>query len=251
MGFISNLWNGAKGALAGFVGGFKGTSNNPAVSSAPKGRYIYEPDKVKIAEIEAETERALANKERERIELAKQAKIDILQFETQSQLDIERARTEGELLLMKALVDMQEKLTAIAQKRLEIIENGSLSIIKDIENFYNEVHKEISAQIDEYNEVKLPKLLNLLKQYEPESDERIIYKNQIEDDRKSHLKYIEKQREEIFGRQKLIISNMIESKGKILDQTAEIVASFIETTKVYAKHIAAERRESLPLKNKE
>ena len=217
----------------------------------PKGRYVYEPDKVRIAEIEAETERALANKERERIELAKQAKIDILQFETQSQLDIERARTEGNLLLMQALIDMQEKMNVIAQKRLEIIENGSLSIIKDIENFYKEIQNNIESKNDDYNNNKLPKLLEQLEKYEPGSSSHKLYEKRINDDMDSQKKYYEKQIDEALNRQNIIISGLIESKDKVLLQNTEISIAFMKTTKEYAKRIATERREALPLKNKE
>ena len=251
MGLLSRAWSGIKRAVAGFVGGVKGTSNNSGVSTTPKGRYVYEPDKVRIAEIEAETERALANKERERIELAKQAKIDILQFETQSQLDIERARTEGNLLLMQALIDMQEKLNVIAQKRLEIIENGSLSIIKDIENFYKEIQNNIESKNDDYNNNKLPKLLEQLEKYEPSSSSHKLYEKRINDDMDSQKKYYEKQIDEALNRQNIIISGLIESKDKVLLQNTEISIAFMKTTKEYAKRIATERREALPLKNKE
>ena len=247
MGFLRKIWNGAKGAVAGFIGGYKGTSGN-TVNTSPRGRELREPDKVKIAEIEADIKIRLANKERERIELVKQARIDILEFELQSQMDIEKARIEGNLLLMNALVEMQEKINIIAQKRLEIIENGSLSIIRDIEKFYDGIRIDIEGRNDEYNTKKLPMLLEQLEKYDPVSSSHRIFEKRIMDDMDSQKKYFEKQMDAVFERQNIIIGGFIDTKEKVLLQATEITAGFIETTKEYAKQLAVETVQALPMK---
>ena len=246
MGIISKLWGGVKGAIAGAIGGFKGSSDSSQGTST-RARTLLEPDKVKVAEIEAETERILANKERERIELAKQAKIDILQFETQSQMDIERAKVEGDILLMNTLVEMQEKLTAIAQKRLEIIMNGSMKLTKDIEDFYSEVIEQLETKDRLYTQEILPGLLKMLEQYEPGSASHRIYEKRIIDDIEKQRIHHDKQVDEVLKRQNLIIADLMESKNKIMIQTNEMTAGFIESIKEYAKQLAVKRVESLPM----
>ncbi len=49
-------------------------------SSAPSHIYNYEPDKLRIAEIERQTKLELADKETERIELMRDAKIELLKL---------------------------------------------------------------------------------------------------------------------------------------------------------------------------
>ena len=93
----------------------------------------YEPDKVKVAEIEADTKIRLAHMETDRIEIMKQARLDILQFETESQIALEQARAQGLTVMAQTILTLQEKLNEVAEKRLLIIEKGSLQVVKDWE----------------------------------------------------------------------------------------------------------------------
>lgn len=247
MGLLGNLWNGLKGAIAGFAGGFKGVSSSSSSNSQPRGRYVYEPDKVKISEIEADTQLRLANKEKERIEYMKQARIDILQFETQSQLDIERAKAEGNILLMNALVEMQEKLNVIAQNRLEMILSGSTSMIKEIDDYYTEIINDIGEKNYEYTEQKLPVLFEHLDRYEPGSAAYRLYEKRISDDMESQKKYYEKQLEKAEERRIMVLKGFMESRDQLMLQTGEFITEIIETSKEYAKGIATKAVKSLPL----
>ena len=90
----------------------------------------YEPDKVKVAQIEADTKIRLANMETERIEVMKQARLDILEYETQSQIALEQAKAQGLGAMAQMIIAMQDKLNEIAEKRLQIIEKGSIPVLK-------------------------------------------------------------------------------------------------------------------------
>lgn len=178
---IGDAWNALWGSGKSNGGDRTSTANT----------YTYEPDKVKVAEIEAETrlrladkenERLrlvdkvaeieaetrlrLADKENERIEFMKNARLDMLEFEYKSNIALEEAKAKGLNYMAQTIVAMQEKLNEVAEKRLAIIEKGSLQIIKEIEGFYDELGDKIKADDDNYNTDKLPQLLSLLEKYE-------------------------------------------------------------------------------------
>ena len=112
VGFLGKIGDAIKNFFGGGSsgGGSRSTSNT-----------TYEPDKVKLAEIEADTKIRLANMENERIELMKQARLDILQFETESQIALEQARAQGLAVMAQTIITMQDKLNEVAEKRILII----------------------------------------------------------------------------------------------------------------------------------
>ena len=218
MGFFGKLG----GALKSLFGG--GNSGGGSRSTT-----TYEPDKVRVAEIEADTKIRLANMENDRIELMKQARLDILQYETESKIALEQARAQGLAVMAQTIMVMQEKLNEVAEKRLLIIEKGSLQVIKDIENFYDELGTKIQEDDDRYNTEKLPELLSILEKYEEGSPSHKIYMKRIEEDMAMQAKHYTMQIEAISQRQSQIIDGFLQSKEKILEQTGQITAGMLET----------------------
>ena len=62
------------------------------------------------------------DKESERVELMKAAKLEIMQEETELRIALEKSRREGFGQMATSIVKLQETLAVIAQKRLQIIE---------------------------------------------------------------------------------------------------------------------------------
>ena len=218
MGLFSSIVSGVKS----FVGGIFGGSSSDGGSSSG---YNYEPDKVRVAEIERDTKLKLADKEIEKIELMKDAQIEILQAQALTQVAIEKARAEGMKELATYLLNLQERMLQIAQQRMEIIEKGSLPIIREIETFYNEIGEKIQADSDAYNTEKLPKLLQILNQYEKDSPAHQLYFAQIQNDMARQGVFIEQQLQKVGERQNLVLQSFLKSKEKILDQTAQITGT--------------------------
>ena len=215
------LWGKIGGAIKNLFGG--------GSSGGSRSTTTYEPDKVKIAEIEADTKIRLAHMETDRIEIMKQARLDILQFETESQIALEQAQAQGLTVMAQTILTLQEKLNEVAEKRLLIIEKGSLQVIKDIENFYDELGTKIQEDDDRYNTEKLPQLLSILEKYEEGSASHKIYMKRIEEDMALQAKHYTQQMEAIARRQSQIIEGFLQSKGKILEQTGQITAGILET----------------------
>ena len=166
--------------------------------------------------------------ETERIEIMKQARIEILTYETQCQIALEKAKSKNMQDIADMIIELQDKLNDVAKKRLQIIQSGSMEIIKDIENFYNEIGDKIKADNNEYNREKLPALLDILKQYEPGTPQHEIYYQQIQDDRKIQQQFFMDQIKAVSERQSKVISGFISSKDKVIEQTGKITQGMLE-----------------------
>ena len=213
----------------GSVGGFfKGLFGGGSSGSRSTSNTTYEPDKVKVAQIEADTRLRLADMENERIEIMKNARLEMLEFETKSNLALEEARARGLQNAAQIIVAMQERLNEVAEKRLRIIEKGSLQLVKEIEGFYQELSQKVDEDNDKYSMEKLPKLLCLLENYEVGTPSHSLYLKRIEDDMALQAKHYIVQLEAVAQRQGQIISGLLQSKDRIMEQTAQLTASMIE-----------------------
>ncbi|MBR6712068.1 MAG: lecithin retinol acyltransferase family protein [Selenomonadaceae bacterium] len=227
---VENFFGGKNMGLWDSIKNFFGFGSSSSKSrSTSNHSYNYEPDKVKIAEIERDTKLKLADKEAERIELMRDAQLELIKAQTMSQMAIEKARVEGMAAMANQLVVLQEKMLDVAKKRIAIIEEGSLPIIREIENFYDEVGNKISVNNDDYNTKKLPQLLGILRQYEAGSPEHEIFSAQIRTDMERQRKFIEQQMMRVSERQNLVLQSFLSSKEKIIEQTGQITRSVAES----------------------
>ena len=209
-------WSTIKSWFGGSSSGSRTTTN-----------YNYEPDKVKIAQIEAEAKIRLAEMETERVELIKQAQMELLRDEAEAKILVEEAKAKGFTVMAQTIIAMQEQLTQITNNRIEIIERASLPIIKDIENMYKELNDRIVADNDKYNTEKLPNLLSILEKYPEGTPAHKLYFQQIQNDMNAQMKHHDMQLKSLKIRQQQIISGFINSKDKILEQTGNLTQNII------------------------
>ena len=214
-----------------FKGLFGGSSSGGSRSTSST---VYEPDKVRIAEIEQNTKIRLATMERERQELMHKAQLEFLQAHYDCEEALVQAKVRGFAATAEMIVRMQSNLTEIAETRMEIIEKGSLPIVKDIEKFYDELGDKVKADKDKYNLEQLPKLLALLGEYKVDSTEHKLYEKLIEEDMRLQSEYYMKQLDNIAIRQQQVIDGFIKSKNSIIEQTGlltkELLASVQKQT---------------------
>lgn len=205
-----------------------GSRSSSTTTTTNSNTYNYEPDKVKVAEIEADTQLRLAGKEIERIEMMKNARLDILEFELKSKLALEEAKAKGLHYMAQTIINMQEKLNEVAEKRLAIIERGSIQIIKEIEGFYEELGEKVKKDNEKYSTEQFPRLVELLNQYEEGSPSYNLYMKRIDNDMSLQIKHYELQIESITTRQSNIIDNFLQSKDRIIEQTSQLTAGMLE-----------------------
>lgn len=210
------IWSTIKSLFGGSSSGSRTTSN-----------YNYEPDKVKIAQIEAEAKIRLSEMETERVELIKQAQMELLRDEAEAKILVEEAKAKGFTVMAQTIMAMQEQLTQITNNRIEIIERASLPIVKDIENMYKELNDRIVADYDKYKTEKLPNLLSILEKYPEGTPAHKLYFQQIQNDMNAQMKHNDMQLKSLEIRQQQIISGFINSKDKILEQTGNLTQNII------------------------
>ncbi|MBR6013457.1 MAG: hypothetical protein IK062_06710 [Selenomonadaceae bacterium] len=184
-----------------------------------------ESEKIKL---ERDAKLKIADKEIEKINLIRDAQKELIEVQTECQIAIEKARAEGMTKMVEQMGILQEKMLDVAQKRIAIIEEGSLPIIREIENFYNEVGEKIQSASDDYNTKKLPQLLQILRQYEKDSPEHEIYFAQIQDDRARNNQFVIDQLQKVGERQNLVLQSFLSAKEKIIENTGQITQQITE-----------------------
>ncbi|WP_455542937.1 lecithin retinol acyltransferase family protein [Intestinibacter sp.] len=226
MGLIGKIGGAIKGLFSrgSSGGGSRSVSNTTSNTN-------YEPDKVRIAEIEAESRERLAQMEQDRVNLIKESQIELLEFNTNCQIAIEQAKARSLDHMAQTIVNLQQQLNEVASKRLDIIEQGSLPIIKEIEEFYTELGGKIEADHDKYSREKLPQLLNTLNQYEEGSPAFKIYAKMVDQDVSRQFEHYGKQASAVLNRQEQVIASFTQSKQSIIEQTNEITKDLLDTVK--------------------
>lgn len=214
------------GAIRNFLGRGSSGGNRSTTSTT------YEPDKVKIAEIEANSKIRLAEMEKERVELIKNSQIELLEFNTNCQLAIEEAKARSLNNMAQTIVNLQTQLNEVAVKRLEIIEKGSVPIIKEIESFYDELAKNIKEDQNRYETEKLPLLLKTLEQYEEGSTSHKLYSKCVENDIQKQFEHYDLQVKSVLKRQNQVIDGFIKSKESIIGQTQEITKGLLDSVQI-------------------
>lgn len=238
---------GLGGAIKGFFGGLFGGNKSSGSSSRSTTSTVYEPDKVKIAQIESDTKIRLAGMEADRIELMKNAQLDILECQRESEIALEQAKAQGLAVMAQTILTLQEKLNEVAEKRLTIIEKGSLQVIKEIETVYSELEHEIQQDNDNYNTEKLPKLLSILQQYEKGTPAHDLYQKRINDDMNLQIQHFSMQLENLSKRQSQIIDGFLKGKEKIIEQTGHITEGMLQAVQNQMLELKSNTTDTLAL----
>lgn len=229
MSWLGSAWDAVKSTVTDlFTGGSGSDSSSRSSSSNTSSSHNYEPDKVKIAEIEQQTQLQLAGRENERIELMKNAKLEILREEAKFQQALYVARIQGLEQMSEIIIAMQERFSEIAHNRLKIIESGSMDIIKDIEHFYYELQASIEKKDVEFTEHKLPSLLAQLEKYPEGSASFQLYFKKIDGLISTQTRSAEQALIDISERQKQIIASSLASKEKIIEHTDKLTAQLVD-----------------------
>ena len=207
-------------------------------NSVSNTQTIYEPDKVKVAELE--------NK---RMEKAIEAQKEIMKMNQEMQLLIIEAHQKGFAQSVEILKEMMKTLNQIAQERLMLIENGHYEIVKKIENLYMELEKEIREDNDKFNMEQLPKMLEMLNKFEKDSQSAKLYEKSIDRQIELNAEFFMKKLNALHERQRMMIESTIKSKELILGESSQIVIErlqFLEKQLETQKNIPALSNTKLP-----
>ena len=211
MGFIGSLWDGAKDVVKSVFGDH--TSSEVTTSTNTSNtQTIYEPDKVKVADLEnCRMDRAIA------------AQKEIIQMNSEMQLYIMEAHQKGFEHSTLVLKEMMKSLNQIAQERLLLIENGHFEVVKKIENLYLGLEKEIRKDNENFNMEKLPQMLEMLSKFEVGSSSAKLYEKSVDKQIELNITFFEKKLGALHERQKIMVESAVKSKEQVLEQSSQIV----------------------------
>jgi hypothetical protein len=209
--FISRIMGGSMGWLGDIGRAIFGGGSSSRDSSIT----TYEPDKVRIAEIEASAKIKLAGMEHERIRLYTDSQLELLEFNAKMEAAIIEANVRGEKIRQDSLRDLYIEINIIGQQRLEMLANCSSSIIKEMEKHYQQLSTELKSEDNAFIEEKLIKLNELLDQYEVGTAQHKIYVREIDKFCCRHDSYITERLKWLGERQAKALVSFIADKEQI------------------------------------
>ncbi len=209
MGWISDTID----TVRGWLGKKDSTeSKSSSKTSVSNTNTVYEPDRVKVAELE-----------NERMDKAIEAQKEIIQMNSEMQLMIMEAHQKGFEHSTKVLKEMMQSLNQIAQERLVLIENGHFEVVEKIENLYLGLEREIKEDNDNFNMEKLPQMLEMLSKFEIGSPSARLYEKSVDKQIELNISFFEKKLGALHERQRLMVESAIKSKEQVLEQSSQIV----------------------------
>ena len=208
MGWLSSLGS----TIGGWLGVSVSSSSSSHKSYSSSTQTVYEPDKVKVAELE-----------NARMERAIEAQKEIIQMNQEMQLAIIQANAKGFEQTTNILKDMMYALNQIAQERLVLIEGSHFEIVEKIEKLYLSLEQEIQSDNDNFNVKKLPQMLEMLNQFDPKSPSAKLYEKSIDKQIELNALFFTEKLSALYERQKIMVASAIKSKEEVLTQTQQIV----------------------------
>jgi len=203
------LWDRVKGAWDGFFG------NGGSSRSSSSTTTTYEPDKVRVAEIEASVKVRLAGMEQDRIRLYTDTQLELAEFNAKMEAAVIEARARGEQAIQQSMLEMMREANILAEQRLKLIETAGLDVIKQIDGYYDQLISEIDKDDFTSTQQKIPKLLEILKQFEQGTPEHTIYFSEVQDYRKRHNDFITERMKSLHARQAQVLTSCITGKEQI------------------------------------
>ena len=179
------------------------------------------------AKINADNKIRLANLENEKVELVKNAQLDIIEAQKQAAILVEEVKAKGFTVVAQSILVLQDRMNELSARRLEIIEKSSMPIVQDIENFYAELSDKIQRDNEEYSAKKLPALLKTLDEFEEGSPSYNLFHERIQQDMSQQCYYMQLQMESVYRRQERVIQGFLNTKQQIVEQTGVIAETMV------------------------
>ena len=217
MGWIGDLWDVGKDIVKDVFGMGGSSSDHSSTSthsstSVSNTQTVYEPDRVKVAELE-----------NGRMERAIEAQKEIMQMNQEMQVYIMQAHQKGFEHSTEVLKEMMVSLNEIAQERLILIENGHFEVVEKIEKLYLGLEKEIREDNDTFNMDKLPQMLEMLSKFEVGSASAKLYEKSVDKQIELNGTFFTQKLGALHERQKIMVESSIRSKEQVLAESSQIV----------------------------
>lgn len=175
----------------------------------------YDPDKVRVAELE-----------NERVGLVKDAQLELMEFNAKMEAAMLEAHCRGFHAMQQAMMGMLKEVNVLAEERLMLLESSSQQHIQQVEQMYAVLKKDI--QNDDFLVKKTSELLNLANQFPEGSDTRQMFMKGVDREIATHFDFKTNQLALLNQRCRVVVESVVESKLRMQQHIDTVVTQRIE-----------------------
>lgn len=175
----------------------------------------YEPDKVRIAEIEASSKIKLEEMKQERIKLYAETQLELSEFNAKMEAAVIESRVRGDQILQQSMVELMREANVLAEQRLKLIETAGMDAIRQIDGYYDQLKNDLGNHDFENTKLRIPQLLDILKNFEAGTPEHELYFDEIKQYKIRHNEYIMGQMKSLHNRQSQVLASCLTGKEQI------------------------------------
>ena len=188
------------------------SSSSNSSHSSSNSQTIYEPDKVRVAELENQG----------RLDLIEGQK-DLIELNARMQAAVIEANVRGFEYSANILKSLMADMNNMAQQRLMLIEQGHFEIVKNIEGLYREYEREIQKDNHDFQLEKLPQMFDSLNKFPENSAHHKMYMGSIDQQIQLNFAFVADKIKALSQRQQMLIESSVECKKMVLEQSAQLV----------------------------
>ncbi|MBF0502823.1 MAG: lecithin retinol acyltransferase family protein [Candidatus Riflebacteria bacterium] len=203
MGIISTIGK----AISSFGGWLSGGSGGGDNTSRTTNSYTYEPDKVRIAEIERDTKLTLADKEKEMESMRQEFEAAMLQ-----------AKFRGLGMVFEALQKTFKEAVTLSEEHFSIVEGSSMEIVKKIEQMYAGMESEFWKD-HESNRSGAFQLVLQLNQMATDSPGFPVWRDRVDKEMAMEVDLFHDSLIRLRKHRDDLVASSLKAKDKIIDQT--------------------------------
>ncbi|GMU85143.1 MAG: hypothetical protein AMXMBFR48_03850 [Ignavibacteriales bacterium] len=204
-----------KGGIMGILNLLFGSKKTETVTT------IYEPDKVRVAEIENQAKLMLKKLDHEGVKIKKDAQVEVARVLADIEKDIFMVKMNGIKYLETEMQVFAENMGRAIIERHREIDSNLLEQQVPINKYYDDTMEQIYKKRDEFIEVTLPKLYTQLEAYSQETIVASLYQSLIKDFQKLFLTEISERVKLVNEQRQFLLKDSINSKNLLKEHLLE------------------------------
>jgi len=232
MSFFS--WAGS--VIKGVGDFFGGSSGSYSHSSTSSSQTLYEPDRVRVAELELQR----THLDNQRADRMIEGQKEIIELNAQMQGMIIEAHAKGLEHSVNVLKSLMNDMNLMAQQQLTLLENGHFEIVKNIETLYLSFEQEVQKDNRNFQLQQLPAMFEALSKFPENSTAHTMYAGSIDKQIALNFDFISNKLQGLAQRQRLLIESSVASKQFVLEHSAQLVRermAFLDTQLEHQKSL--------------
>lgn len=223
VGLLSSIGSWASNAVSSFLGSSFSSGNGDRdrdyggsySSSSSSTVTNYDPDKVEVAKLE-----------NERVELVKNAQLELIEVNARLEAVMIEARCKGFQAMQGSMMQMLKEVNLLAEERLVLLENGSQEQVQKVEAMYADLSKDMEN--DDFMFSKVPQMLEIANKFPEESDSRKLYMSGIDREMAKHFDFKTEQLKKLNERCHIVVASVVESKKQMQSHIDTVISKRIE-----------------------